>query len=737
MKKPSLILLLLLVISYLAIGQNGLMRSTPPVEVNSTLLKNAWAGGLNFPQLSEIDLNGDGTKDLFIFDRSGNRILTFINGGHADSVDYHFDPSYITKFPALHDIALLRDFNCDGKEDIFTYSNGGLAVWRNDYTAATGLVFTNLTNLLLSQQGSMYLNLYVSGSNLPSISDLDNDGDLDILTLGVSGGSVELHKNLSMELFGSCDSLKFKMTTSCWGDFGLSSTSNTAFLNAPCRMYFPGTVQEPLDGMHSAATLTALDLDADLDKELLVGDIGFDNLISLTNGGTAGAALMNAQDIDFPQNNLATAAVHLTSMPGAYYLDVDNDGLKDLVVSPSAPNVSENFTSIWFYKNTGTNAQPNFVLNRTNLFQGEMIETGEGNNPAMFDANGDGLNDLIIGNYGYYNSTGNYASGLSYYQNTGSATDPSFKLITRDYATVSAQNIKGVYPTFGDLDADGDKDMLIGDADGLLHFYANVAGAGNAANFVLALANFDSIDVGNNAAPQLVDVDRDGKLDLLIGKRSGKISYHRNIGTTSSPLFSRIATNSAFGGVTVVDTVMSITGYASPWLFDTPGGFKLFVGSERGWVYFYDHIDQDIAGVFNLVGAPFFEPTEGARLSIGGGQIQGDSKPDFILGNYGGGCSLWMNENFTGLLETHLEQAVLNAYPNPADASIRFHSSLMGEFPKTLDVYNLTGQLILSSQFVGEYIQVNTLNFADGMYLCRLKAGTSTSSGKFIVQHRQ
>jgi len=61
----------------------------------------------------------------------------------------------------------------------------------------------------------------------------------------------------------------------------------------------------------------------------------------------------------------------------------------------------------------------------------------------------------------------------------------------------------------------------------------------------------------------------------------------------------------------------------------------------------------------------------------------------------------------------------------------------MGEFPKTLDVYNLTGQLILSTQFVGEYMQVNTLNFADGMYLCRLKAGTSTSSGKFIIQHRQ
>ncbi|MBL4578584.1 MAG: hypothetical protein JKX74_08930, partial [Flavobacteriales bacterium] len=40
------------------------------VKKNATkYLKNPWAGGLNSPQFSQIDLNGDGIKDLFIYER--------------------------------------------------------------------------------------------------------------------------------------------------------------------------------------------------------------------------------------------------------------------------------------------------------------------------------------------------------------------------------------------------------------------------------------------------------------------------------------------------------------------------------------------------------------------------------------------------------------------------------------------------------------------------------------------
>ena len=60
-------------------AQSGFTLNTSiPVNQNGPL-DLAWAGGINFPVFSEIDLNNDNTADLFVFDRSNNRILTFIN----------------------------------------------------------------------------------------------------------------------------------------------------------------------------------------------------------------------------------------------------------------------------------------------------------------------------------------------------------------------------------------------------------------------------------------------------------------------------------------------------------------------------------------------------------------------------------------------------------------------------------------------------------------------------------
>ena len=46
---------------------------------NNQPLSLALAGGLNSPQFSTIDLNGDSKNDLFIYDRTAKRIFTFLN----------------------------------------------------------------------------------------------------------------------------------------------------------------------------------------------------------------------------------------------------------------------------------------------------------------------------------------------------------------------------------------------------------------------------------------------------------------------------------------------------------------------------------------------------------------------------------------------------------------------------------------------------------------------------------
>src|ERR1044071_2682797 len=96
--KRTLLLLFLLPFSIHA--QTIFVRQdSVPVFVNSVQLENPWAGGINSAQFSEIDLNQDGTMDLFVFDRAGNKITTYINNATPNQVDYSIAPQYITRFP--------------------------------------------------------------------------------------------------------------------------------------------------------------------------------------------------------------------------------------------------------------------------------------------------------------------------------------------------------------------------------------------------------------------------------------------------------------------------------------------------------------------------------------------------------------------------------------------------------------------------------------------------------------
>ena len=93
-------------------------------EINAGSLKYPWTGGLNSCQYGSIDLNGDGIRDLVIFDRHGNRILPFINDGTPGLNGYSFHPEYVKYFPDLHDWVIFKDYDYDGNQDNLTYSSG-------------------------------------------------------------------------------------------------------------------------------------------------------------------------------------------------------------------------------------------------------------------------------------------------------------------------------------------------------------------------------------------------------------------------------------------------------------------------------------------------------------------------------------------------------------------------------------------------------------------------------------
>lgn len=785
MKKiPFLIFLSLNFLIQSSIAQPYFKRSDSiPVKINGNFIKNPWAGGLNFIQASVIDLNMDGIKDLFIFDRTGNKIRTFINHGTPNNVDYKYAPEYEQLFPHIHDWALLVDFNCDNKEDIFSYSDigGGFDIYKNTSTVSGGLSFQKI----VTQQKSVYnpdsgppfntpYNLYVSAVDIPAISDIDNDGDMDVITFTNNGTGVEYHQNQSEELGFNCDSLIFRVRNRCWGFAQETPGGNVFQLHDTCsnNVLNPGMPELQQENKsvdrHSGNCELCIDLDGDADKELIVGGVLFNNLTMLTNGGSPTSANFIANDNAFPSNTNSTTPVNLTLFPCAFYLDVNNDGAKDLLVSPNSPNASEDFNSVLYYKNIGTNLAPNFQFQQYNFLQDNIIDVGEGAYPVFFDYDNDGLQDLFVSNTSYFDTL-HPKSKIAQFHNIGTASQPQFQLITRDYdgfdntgmplskiilsinsATSPPDTIymQNMIPAFGDMDGDADADMIIGNTDGKLIYFENTAAAGAMAHFTLSQIGLknthnSTIDVGDIAAPQIYDFDADGKNDLVIGARNGKLTYLHHSGSATSALPSLDSITNYFGQVNVRQN-SSVYGYSHPCFFKYNGITKLLIGEEAGFIRLYDSIDANLLGQFHWVDSTFQNISEGTRTAPNVADINNDGYKDLIIGNYEGGV-IYFN-GVSSLISVNDINANLNwnftVFPNPANNSITIKMNNSVNSNYSIEIYNTMGQLIKKEKTEAAPFLLNTQNFGSGIYICKVtelavngKLKTGTLVKKIVIGH--
>ncbi|MCF6342878.1 MAG: T9SS type A sorting domain-containing protein [Bacteroidales bacterium] len=711
-------------------GQLQLIRydSIPVIRAGDTL-ELAWAGGFNSPQFSAIDFNGDGVKDLFAFERNYyGMVKTFLNKGIENEVGYVFDGYYQTAFPQMSNWALLADYNCDGKADIFTSVPFGMAVYRNDYSVTDGLKFTRVTALLKTSTANGEVPLYVSPPDIPAIADVDNDGDLDILTFDIIGKYVEFHKNRSVENTGSCGELDFELESACWGYFSENETNNGISLHDSCS---GESSQVAESGLHAGSVLLALDLNGTGLKDLLIGDISHNNVVELTNGGTPPEATMVSVNTNFPSNSLP---VDLTVFPAAFHLDVNNDGKRDLLFAPNNPNTSENIKNVWLYENSGTDENPVFSFASDAFLQEQMIDVGAGARPVFFDYNGDELMDIVIGNFGVFIESGIYESKLSLYQNTGTEENPAYSLITNDYSALSSLSLKGVYPAFGDLDGDGKMEMLSGDEEGNIHLFVNTAAEGEPAAFTLSRPNYKNIDVGQTAMPQIVDVNRDGKPDLLIGERSGTINYFENTGTPDQPDFGSVPTNGFFGEIDVM--LECCTGFSAPFFSkDSTGKSMLFVGSEKGYLYLYNNIDNNLEGAFTLVDSLFLN---GLKINISGADINNDNTPELLYGEYTGGIAIMKKGSpaFVGIDERPQITAEIELFPNPATSvvNLRFSGDVFSKHLK-IDLFNIYGETVKSFALDRTTeCSVSLSGLTKGIYFVRLSSEKRVVTKK-IIKH--
>ena len=714
-------------------------------------LKFPWSGGINSCQYGSVDLDLDGINDLLIFDRHGNRILPFINNGTYGLNGYSYHPEYIKYFPDIHDWIVFKDFNRDGKQDIFTYSSGGIRVFMN--ISDTILKYKLVTNLLESYYYAGKIGILVTLVEYPAIEDIDDDGDLDILTFAALGSYVEYHKNLSMEKYGNCDSLDYQLADPCWGDFQQSSGSNLLILNITCPYKDEPLTQnrctDPAGSKHIGSSFLLIDMDGNGVKDLVLGDFDFPNLKLLINGGTPDSAHMTSQDTTFPSK---TRPVNLFSFPAASYLDINNDGKRDLVVSPFDPALysSENFQGNWFYENTGADSVPDFQFMTGRLFQNEMIDVGSNSYPVLYDVDGDGHTDLLIGNYGYYDSS-YYASGflhsvfssrIAWYKNTGSSLNPSFRLENNDFAGISSLKMTGAFPACGDPDGDGDMDLILGSSDGTLVFLKNIAGTGNSPVFDAPVFNYQDIDVGDFSAPQLFDLDGNGSLDLVIGEQKGNLNYFNNTGTPQNPQFSFVT--DSLGKVNVTNYNLSYDGFSTPFFFrDSFNSTGLFVGCEEGKIHYFTGIDNNLSGKFvpadsligSIINAPIPE-NSGWRTAVSVAYLSDPSKPDMIIGNFSGGLNYITHQTVPIVISSLMDRpdaknTAFRIYPNPADDLIhveRINSSFHKDEPLT--IYDLPGRVVFES-FFKDKITIRTGDWHQGYFIIRI----GTTVQKFIVIH--
>ncbi|MDD3637854.1 MAG: VCBS repeat-containing protein, partial [Bacteroidales bacterium] len=195
-------------------------------------LKHAWAGGLDACQFGRMDLDGDGKQDLLVFDRRGNRLLTYLNKGSHGEIDYDLAPQYVSFFPDFDEWVIFVDYDRDGFEDIFTYSKGwaGIKVYRHLGTFPPEFELV-VSPYLTSFQGGGYVNILATNADYPALTDVDGDGDLDLLSFWSLGTFIELHTNLSIELYGHADSLVYERTDFCWGRVAENEETNEMYLD--------------------------------------------------------------------------------------------------------------------------------------------------------------------------------------------------------------------------------------------------------------------------------------------------------------------------------------------------------------------------------------------------------------------------------------------------------------------------------------------------------------------------
>jgi hypothetical protein len=719
--------------------------SIPAIQ-NGNALNSSWAGGFNSPQFSSMDLNSDGVNDLVVFERTNNRVMTFVAFLYQGwKRIYIHSPKYEPMFPALSSWMLLVDYNLDSKKDIFTYSYLGTTVYKNISVSPDTIIWKLEAQPVLTKFGTNTSQVYTNVTDIPAIVDIDNDGDYDIMDYNFFNGSnIEFHKNLSQETFGNSDSLMFKDVDQCWGGITENYCDYTFGSNCPVlRVASSNQVQHV-----GASVLSLFDADGDGDKEVFTGKENCTDLFELPNKGSVSSPIFSTYNT-YP----SSTPIVFEGIPGIYREDLDFDGKTDLIATPSVfTNYSNGVfnnvdfqNSDRFYKNTGTNAAPVFNYVQNNFLQDDMIELGENAAPAFADFDADGDLDMFVGNRGLIHGASFYAT-ISLYENIGTSLVPQFNLLNSDYLNLSSKGYTYIRPLFTDLNGDHATDLVFA------CYNTSSTSGGYSTKYILNSAlptapftfNINSINIipvsMQEDNPFFYDMDSDGDKDLLIGRAQGNLVFYQNTGTSSAPVYTKVT--DTLGGIHVDNN------HQKTWLSVTiqdvnaDGKPDLVTGDNSGILYAYSDFLSNLSGIFTqkiiYKDSLLSYYNMGKYLYLASSDLNSDNVPEIVVGNNAGGLNI-LNRGAAKLgtlsifTPQNSSQMSVSIFPNPASSEIR----LASEVNCSVAIMDLLGNLVWQKsdlkKDVPEIISVG--NLSEGFYIVKFSSPDNKSSvQKLIIQ---
>jgi hypothetical protein len=246
--------------------------------------------------------------------------------------------------------------------------------------------------------------------------------------------------------------------------------------------------------------------------------------------------------------------------------------------------------------------------------------------PSSGDLNGDGLLDVVVGDMAGHITT--------YYQQG----DGSYMIADPDPLASVATDMY-TFPGLGDIDGDGDLDLVVSLEDGTVRYYLNTGTAMNPVFTLQADASnpFAGVFNPNYAFNAVGDVDADGDADVLFG-----YGIYESVTAQALELWTNDGdgTFTKYTGAAAWFSNYSLANahyFVVPFLGDFNGDGKLDAavfsqGSPE--ITFYQ---GDGEGGYTLNDAQ--NPFKGIRVNVpfaSAGDIDSDGDADFLIGDSGG-----------------------------------------------------------------------------------------------------